>query len=74
MNGYYIMQGAFQGLGYDWVQAQQALYDEFVESGLENEALMNGTTVSLGFINNQTDMDWVFMNKFVLSTIQEGLF
>ena len=35
---------------------------------------MNGTTVSLGYLNNQTDMDWVFMNKFVLGTIQGGLF
>ena len=29
---------------------------------------MNGTTISLGFLNNQTDMDWFFMNKFVLGT------
>ena len=35
---------------------------------------MNGITVRMDLEDNQTEVDWVYLSKFVISTIQGGQF
>ena len=50
-------------------QAQRAQYNEFVESGLENQVLMSLITIRMDLEDNKVKVGWIYLKKFVLSTI-----
>ena len=52
-----------------WTQAQKAQYNEFVESGLENWALMNQTASKVDSDDKEMKIDWFNLKKIVLGII-----
>ena len=44
-------------------------YNEFVETVLENWALMNQTTSKVNSYDKQMKIDWFILNKIVFDTI-----
>ena len=56
------------------IQAQRTQYNEFVESGLENQVLMSWTTIIVGPDDKKRKINWVYLKKIILSTIRGDQF
>ena len=56
------------------IQAQRAQYNEFVESRLENQALMSCVTIIMDSDYNKVKIDWSYLKKIVLGTIRGDQF
>ena len=51
------------------IQAQRAQYNEFVESKLENQALMSWVIIIVDPNDNKVKIDWLYLMKIVLGTV-----
>ena len=56
------------------LQAQRAQYNEFVESGLENQVLMSQVTITMDPDDNRVKIDLIYQRKIVLGTVREDQF
>ena len=56
------------------ILAQKVQYNEFVESGLEHQALMNWTTIMVGLDNLKAKINRFYVKKIVLGTIRGDVF
>ena len=56
------------------ILTQRAQYNEFVESGSENYALMNWTTIMVGLDDLKAKINRFYPKKIVLGTIWEDVF
>ena len=56
------------------IQAQKAQYNEFVQSGLENQVLMSWMTVTMDPDDNKVKVDWIYLRKIVLDTVRGDRF
>ena len=55
-----------------WVQKAQ--YNDFVESGFENYALMSWITIIMDPDDNKVKIEWIYPKKIVIGTIQGDQF
>ena len=56
------------------IQAQKAQYNEFVESGSENQALMSWVTIIMDPDHNKVKINQFYLKKVVISTIRGDQF
>ena len=56
------------------IQTQKTQNNEFVESGLENLALMNQTTSKMDSDDKKIKIDWFNLKKIILGTVRGDLF
>ena len=56
------------------IQAQKVQYNEFVENGLENQALMSWITIIVDPNDKKTKINWFYPKKIVLNSIRGGQF
>ena len=56
------------------IQAQRAQYNEFVESELENQALMSWVTIIMNQDDKKVKIDWFYLKKIVNGTIRGDQF
>ena len=56
------------------IQAQRAQYNEFVESGLENQALMSWVMIIMDPNDNKVKVDWLYLMKIVLVIVRGDQF
>ena len=56
------------------IQAQRAQYNEFVESRLENWAIMSWVAIMVDPNDNKVEIDWFLLKKIILNTIQGDQF
>ena len=56
------------------IQAQRAQYNEFVESKLENQALMSWVIIIVDPNDNKVKIDWLYLMKIVLGTVRGDQF
>ena len=56
------------------ILAQKAQYNEFIENGLENYALMNWTTIMVGLDDLKAKINKFYPKKIVLGTIRGDVF
>ena len=56
------------------IQAQRAQYNEFVKSGLENQALMSWITIIVDPDDKKKKINWFYLKKIVINLIQRGQF
>ena len=54
--------------------AQKTQYNEFVESELENWALMSWITVIMSLGDDKLKVDWIYLSKIVLDTVRGDQF
>ena len=48
------------------IQVQRAQYNEFVKSGLENQALMSWVTIIIDPNDNKIKGDWFYLKQIAL--------
>ena len=56
------------------ILAQKAQYNEFIENGSKNYALMNWTTIMVGLDDLKAKINKFYPKKIVLSTIRGDVF
>ena len=56
------------------IQTQRVQYNEFVESGLENQALMSQVTIIIDLDDKKVNIDWFYLKKIILGIIQVDQF
>ena len=56
------------------ILAQKAQYNEFIENGSENYALMNWTTIMVGLDDLKAKINKFYPKKIVLGTIRGDVF
>ena len=52
-----------------WTKAQKTQNNEFVDNGLENWIKMSWITNKVGSLDKNKYMDWIKLEKIVLSTV-----
>ena len=57
-----------------WTQAQKAQYNEFVDSELENKALMNQIICKVDFDDKKMKIDRFKLKKIILDTVRRDQF
>ena len=56
------------------IQAQKVQYNEFVENGLENQALMSWITIIVDPNDKKTKINWFYSKKIILGLIRGDVF